>query len=230
MSGSRKAEEKGLGNRDWGLEKMGTQKRMRKQEPAKQNPALIETLPDYYEVIVGKWLWGTKGVAKGADVYGRNQMERGLVDPSRAHCSARARLHRDSQTGLAQGLQPLYRTLKRPTKGPKPKLSLYKIFNYILYVLHTGIQWQQLKPNRKELHWSNVYKWHNRWAKDGSYQALFEASVIHLQATDQLDVSILHGDGSNTVVKKGGLTSAIRAINIKKGKKSSRSSIIMALS
>ena len=121
-------------------------------------------------------------------------------------------------------------TLKRPTKGPKPKLSLYKIFNYILYVLHTGIQWQQLKPNRKELHWSNVYKWHNRWAKDGSYQALFEASVIHLQATDQLDVSILHGDGSNTVVKKGGLTSAIRAINIKKGKKSSRSSIIMALS
>ena len=64
-----------------------------------------------HEVIVGKWLWGTKGVAKGADVYGRNQMERGLpyVDPSRAHCSARARLHRDSQTGLAQGLQPLYR-------------------------------------------------------------------------------------------------------------------------
>ena len=65
----------------------------------------------HMEVIVGKWLWGTKGVAKGADVYGRNQMERGLpyVDPSRAHCSARARLHRDSQTGLAQGLQPLYR-------------------------------------------------------------------------------------------------------------------------
>ena len=24
------------------------------------------------EVIVGKWLWGTKGVAKGADVSGRN--------------------------------------------------------------------------------------------------------------------------------------------------------------
>lgn len=121
-------------------------------------------------------------------------------------------------------------TLKRPIKGPKPKLSLYKIFNYILYVLHTGIQWQQLKPTRKELHWSNVYKWHNRWAKNGSYQALFEASVIHLQATDQLDISILHGDGSNTVVKKGGLPSAIRAINTKKAKRSSRLSIITALS
>lgn len=121
-------------------------------------------------------------------------------------------------------------SLKRPTKGPQPKLSLYKIFNYILHVLHTGLQWNQLKPNRKELHWSNVYKWHNRWAKDGSYQALFEASVIHLQATDQLDVSILHGDGSNTVVKKGGPLSAIRAINIRKAKKSSRLSIITALS
>ena len=56
-------------------------------------------------------------------------------------------------------------SLKRPTKGPPPKLSLSKIFNSILYVLHTGLQWNQLKPNRKELHWSNVYKWHNRWPK-----------------------------------------------------------------
>ena len=40
--------------------------------------------------------------------------------------------------------------LHRPKKGPKPKLSLYKIFNYILYVLHTGIQWEQLKTNRKK--------------------------------------------------------------------------------
>ena len=60
--------------------------------------------------------------------------------------------------------------LHRPKKGPKPKLSLYKIFNYILYVLHTGIQWEQLKTNRKELHYTNVYKWHNRWSKNGSYQ------------------------------------------------------------
>ena len=58
--------------------------------------------------------------------------------------------------------------LKRPKTGPKPKLSLYKIFHYILYVLHTGIQWAQLKTKRNELHDTNVYKWHNRWSKDGS--------------------------------------------------------------
>ena len=57
--------------------------------------------------------------------------------------------------------------LKKRVKGPKPKLSFYKIFNYILYVLHTGIQWERLRTRRNELHWSNVYKWHNRWSKDG---------------------------------------------------------------
>jgi hypothetical protein len=31
--------------------------------------------------------------------------------------------------------------LRKPKKGPKPKITFYKIFNYILYVLHTGIQW-----------------------------------------------------------------------------------------
>ncbi len=93
--------------------------------------------------------------------------------------------------------------LKKRIKGPKPKLSFYKIFNYILYVGHTGIQWNQLRTRRPELHWSNVYKWHNHWSKDGSYEKLFEASVGHLHDSDQLDTSCLHGDGSNTVVKKG---------------------------
>jgi transposase len=120
--------------------------------------------------------------------------------------------------------------LKKPTKGPKPKLSLYKIFNYILYVLHTGIQWDQLKTKKNELHWTNVYKWHNRWSKDGSYQALFEASIIHLKDTKQLDVSLIHGDGSNMVVKKGARALATRVTNTKKAKKNSLSLTIRASS
>lgn len=88
-------------------------------------------------------------------------------------------------------------------RGPKPKLSRYKIFNYILYVLHTGIQWDQLQTYKNEIHWSNVYKWHNRWSKDGSYDRLMVASIQHLDRAGKLDLSILHGDGSNTVAKKG---------------------------
>lgn len=110
--------------------------------------------------------------------------------------------------------------LSKRVKEPKPKLSFYKIFNYILYVLHTGIQWNQLRTRRNERHWSNVYKWHSRWSKDGSYQKLFEASVIHLLDTQQLDTSRLHGDGSNTVVKKGVKVSDTPDTNIRKAKKS----------
>lgn len=93
--------------------------------------------------------------------------------------------------------------LRKPIKGPKPRLSYYQIFNYILYVLHTGIQWKELHTRRNELHWSNIYKWHNRWSKDGSYKNLFLGSVMELNDHGHLDLSILHGDGSNTVAKKG---------------------------
>jgi transposase len=111
--------------------------------------------------------------------------------------------------------------LRKPVKGPKPKLSFYKIFNYILYVLHTGIQWNQLRTRRNEIHWTNVYKWHNRWSKDGSYLKLFSASIIHLKDTDQLDTSIIHGDGSNTVVKKGAPALVTQGTNTRKETKNS---------
>jgi len=93
--------------------------------------------------------------------------------------------------------------LRVPVKGPKKKISTYKIFNYILYVLHTGIQWRQLKTYKNEIHWSNVYKWHNRWSKDGSYEKLFKSSVELLNDQGKLDLSVLHGDGSNVIAKKG---------------------------
>ena len=109
--------------------------------------------------------------------------------------------------------------LTRPKKGPKPKRSLSKIFNYILSVLHTGIQWEPLRTNRNELPDTNVYKWPHRWSKDGVYQALFAASVLPLHDTKQLDTSVLHGDGSNTVVNKGATALVTPAINTRKAKK-----------
>jgi len=102
-------------------------------------------------------------------------------------------------------------SLSVPRKGPQSKLSTYQIFNYVLYVLHTGMQWSSLRTRRNEIHWSNGYKWHRRWSRDGSYERLFAWSVQHLRETNQLDTALLHGDGSNTVVKKGALASATPA-------------------
>lgn len=110
--------------------------------------------------------------------------------------------------------------LSKNKRGKQPKISYYKIFNYILKVLRTGMQWDELEPTRKEISWQNVYHYHNRWSKDGSYKKLFEHSVITLDALGKLDLNILHGDGSNVVAKKGASKSDLMGINIRKVRKS----------
>src|SRR3990167_2211832 len=93
--------------------------------------------------------------------------------------------------------------LSRGRRVPTNKVSRYKIFNYILFVLHTGIQWDRLPTFRHELSWSGVYYHHSRWSKDGSYKNLFESGIQELLLRNKLDLSVIHGDGSNTVAKKG---------------------------
>lgn len=120
------------------------------------------------------------------------------------------------QVGRADFNRFIFPHLSRARRGPKGKLSRYQIFNYILYVLHTGVQWNRLPIHRNEIHWTNVYKWHLKWSKDGSYKNLFEKTVQRLLLDRKLDLSVLHGDGSNTVAKKGGETSATQDTSIRK--------------
>ena len=110
--------------------------------------------------------------------------------------------------------------LSKNKRGKKPKISYYKIFNYILKVLRTGMQWDELVTRNNEISWQNVYHYHNRWSKDGSYRKLFERSVITLDALGKLDLNILHGDGSNVVAKKGANKSVLTDTNTKKARKS----------
>ena len=59
------------------------------------------------------------------------------------------------------------------------------------------------------------------WADDGSLWQAFVASVRHLAAEKQLDLSVLHGDGTNTVAKKGAMGLATQATNTRRARKSS---------
>jgi transposase len=125
--------------------------------------------------------------------------------------------------------------LSLPKRGPKCKLGYHRVFNLILWVLYTGMQWKCLPvpqdPRGKPaIHYTIVYKVFARWADDGSLWHAFVASVAHLAKAKQLDLSILHGDGTNTVAKKGGMALATRAINTSKERRSSRSSTTMAMS
>jgi transposase len=99
--------------------------------------------------------------------------------------------------------------LTMPKRGPRCKLGYHRVFNLILWVLYTGMQWKCL-PVPKDthgnaaIHYTTVYKVFARWSDDGSLEDAFIASVGHLSDHNQLDLRVLHGDGTNTVAKKGG--------------------------
>jgi transposase len=125
--------------------------------------------------------------------------------------------------------------LSMPKRGPKCTLGYHCVFHLILWVLYTGMQWKCLPvpqdPNgTPAIHDTTVYKVFARWADDGSLWQAFLASVRHLAAEKHLDTSILHGDGTNTVAKKGGMALGTRGTNTRRATRSLPSSIIMATS
>ena len=60
------------------------------------------------------------------------------------------------------------------------------------------------RDGQAEIHYTTVYKVFAKWADDGSLEHAFIASVGHLSDQNHLDLRVLHGDGTNTVAKKGG--------------------------
>src|SRR5713226_8183348 len=68
-----------------------------------------------------------------------------------------------------------------------------------------------------------------KWADDGSLWQAFVARVRHLAVEKQLDLSVLHGDGTNTVAKKGAMALASRGTNTRRERRELPSSTIMAL-
>ena len=125
--------------------------------------------------------------------------------------------------------------LSMPKRGPKCKLGYHRVFNLILRVLYTGMQWKSLPiphdtTGKPMIHYTTVYKVFAKWADEGSLWQAFVASVRHLAAEKRLDLSILHGDGTNTVAKKGAMASGTPATNTRRVRKSSPSPTITAMS
>ncbi len=114
--------------------------------------------------------------------------------------------------------------LSRPKRGPQCTLGDHRLFNLILWVLYTGMPWKcwpipKDPTGTPEIHYTNVYRAFATWADDGSLQQAFIASVRHLSDEKPLDLSVLHGDGTNTVAKKGAMGSATRAISTRRARR-----------
>ena len=103
--------------------------------------------------------------------------------------------------------------LSKAKRGFVSKQPLYQIFNYVLYVLHTGCQWEETPirrdaDDRPEMSWQ-VPRYHfYKWSKDGRFERLFQAGILEIRY--ELNLSILHLDGSHSAAKKGAKRSPIR--------------------
>jgi len=101
------------------------------------------------------------------------------------------------------------KNIKLGKRGPKIKIKLLKILNYILYLLHTGCPWHKIPiklddSGKPEISYIQIFKHFHRWVKLGFVLHIFIASVEILKDNNLLDMDILHGDGTSTVAKKGG--------------------------
>jgi transposase len=103
--------------------------------------------------------------------------------------------------------------LSKAKRGFVSKQPLYRIFNSVLYVLHTGCQWEETpirrdEHNQPEMSWQ-VPRYHfYKWSKDGSLERLFQAGILKIRY--ELNLSILNLDGSHSAAKKGAKRSLIR--------------------
>ena len=100
--------------------------------------------------------------------------------------------------------------LTKGSRGPKTKIPFYRIFNYILKLMHTGCQWEELpiekdESGNPEIHYTRVFRTFQRWHKDGCFENIFVDSVQRLFSNKMLDTSIIHGDASTTEAKKGAI-------------------------
>ena len=98
--------------------------------------------------------------------------------------------------------------LIKGSRGPDRKLSFFKLFNYILKLMHTGCQWENIPidkgiDGKPEIHYTNIFHAFKFWTKHGCFNKIFEASVLRLFEAKMLDTSVMHGDGTCTSAKKG---------------------------
>lgn len=105
-----------------------------------------------------------------------------------------------TETEFSEHIMPFLSTAKR---GYVSKIPLYKMFNYVLYRLHTGCQWAEVPIEQADdITWWAVYHHFRKWSRDGSLEQVWQHSVEAVQY--KVDTSVLNLDGSHAVAKKGG--------------------------
>ena len=96
-----------------------------------------------------------------------------------------------------------------PTMGGRPRVDDRSALNGILFVLQTGIGWQQVPIALGYGSGSTCWRRLRDWQAAGVWDAVLELLLQDLAQRGRLDLANLLVDGSKVPAKKGGPASAI---------------------
>ena len=102
-------------------------------------------------------------------------------------------------------LQPLIPTFTPSTKGGARKLAVSDeaALNGILFVLHTGIPWEDLPQSLGYGSGMTCWRRLRNWSAAGVWQRLHQAMLMRLREHDQIDWSRASIDGSSVPSPRG---------------------------
>ena len=102
-------------------------------------------------------------------------------------------------------LQPLIPTFTPSAKGGARKLAVSDeaALNGILFVLHTGIPWEDLPQSLGYGSGMTCWRRLRNWSAAGVWQRLHQAMLMRLREHDQIDWSRASIDGSSVPSPRG---------------------------
>ena len=115
---------------------------------------------------------------------------------------------REVSAALWKQLQPLLPQVRSSDKGGRPRLSDELALNGILFVLRTGIAWEDLPQELGFGSGMTCWRRLRDWQAAGAWHRLHLVLLAQLRGAGQLDLSRVSVDGASVPSPRGARTQA----------------------
>jgi len=112
--------------------------------------------------------------------------------------------HEEINAALYEKLAPLLPTVMPSTKGGRPRLCNRQALNGILFVLRTGIPWEDLPQELGFGSGMTCWRRLRDWQAGGVWHELHRLLLAELRNADKLDFSRFSVDGASVPSPRGG--------------------------
>jgi transposase len=116
--------------------------------------------------------------------------------------------NKEVSAALWKKLKPLLPVVQRSPKGGRPRLDDELALNGILFVLRTGIPWEELPQELGFGSGMTCWRRLRDWQAAGVWHRLHRVLLAELRGADQLDLSRVSLDGASVPSPRGARTQA----------------------